>query len=188
MEAMNIKGKLYIPVNERIKEFRNNEKYNNYSMITEIVDIQPERVLMKAIIKDENDRVVATGLAEEIYTDDYKKVNSTSMIENCETSCWGRALANLGIGVDTSVASAEEVESATKRQESYKQETQQNSTSTVNDFEIKWWNGTGPINLYEHFMVGDQEYKCMKNKTTGEYFGLNQDTNAPQQLKFYKFE
>ena len=60
---------------------------------------------------------MATGFAEETLSDDWKNVNSTSMIENCETSAWGRALGNLGIGIDTSVASAEEVETSINRQE-----------------------------------------------------------------------
>ena len=37
-------------------------------------------------------------------------------MENCETSAWGRALGNLGIGLDTSVASAEEVQNAIANQ------------------------------------------------------------------------
>ena len=36
-------------------------------------------------------------------------INKSSYVENCETSAWGRALANFGIGVDSSIASAEEV-------------------------------------------------------------------------------
>ena len=43
-------------------------------------------------------------------------INKTSYIENCETSAWGRALGNLGIGIDTSIASAEEVQNAVLNQ------------------------------------------------------------------------
>ena len=39
-------------------------------------------------------------------------INKTSYVENCETSAVGRALAMLGIGIDTSIASANEVEDA----------------------------------------------------------------------------
>ena len=39
-------------------------------------------------------------------------------MENCETSAWGRALANLGIGIDTSIASSNEVAIAIAKQES----------------------------------------------------------------------
>jgi ssDNA-binding Zn-finger/Zn-ribbon topoisomerase 1 len=44
-------------------------------------------------------------------------INKTSFVENCETSAWGRALGNLGIGIDDSIASAEEVDMAIKKQE-----------------------------------------------------------------------
>ena len=39
-------------------------------------------------------------------------INKTSYIENCETSAVGRALGFLGIGIDGSVASADEVKTA----------------------------------------------------------------------------
>ena len=67
---------------------------------------------IKTIIYDENDRVIATGYASEKLTGDAKKdyINKTSMIENCETSSVGRALGFAGFGVDTAVASAEDIE------------------------------------------------------------------------------
>ena len=43
-------------------------------------------------------------------------INKTSYLENCETSAWGRALGNFGIGIDTSVASANEVGNAIANQ------------------------------------------------------------------------
>jgi hypothetical protein len=39
-------------------------------------------------------------------------------VENCETSAWGRALAALGIGIDTSIASSNEVAIAIAKQNS----------------------------------------------------------------------
>ena len=39
-------------------------------------------------------------------------INKTSFVEVCETSAWGRALANFGIGIDSQVASANEVVNA----------------------------------------------------------------------------
>jgi len=47
-------------------------------------------------------------------------VNSTSMLENCETSAVGRALGFAGFGIDNSIASGEDIErnkEATKRYE-----------------------------------------------------------------------
>ena len=37
-------------------------------------------------------------------------------MENCETSAWGRALAALGIGIDVSIASSNEVSMAIAKQ------------------------------------------------------------------------
>ena len=72
-------------------------------------------ILIIATICDEKDRVIATGLAEEEKGSTF--INKTSYVENCETSAWGRALANFGIGLETSVASADEVQNAIAQQE-----------------------------------------------------------------------
>lgn len=112
MKTINIKGKDYVMVNERILEFRKN--YPNYSLESEIVILNEESVTIKAIVKDETGRVVATGFANEDKATSI--INKTSYVENCETSAWGRALGCLGIGIDTSIASAEEVTTAIKKQ------------------------------------------------------------------------
>jgi hypothetical protein len=114
MEKIKIKGKDYIEVNERLKEFRSNKGYLGYSLETVIVSIQDGVCIMQAIIKDENDKIIATGTAYEKEGSSF--INKTSYIENCETSAWGRALGNLGIGIDTSIASAEEVANAIANQ------------------------------------------------------------------------
>jgi hypothetical protein len=51
---------------------------------------------------------VATGLASESISD--RGVNSTSALENCETSAIGRALANAGYAAKGKRASREEME------------------------------------------------------------------------------
>ena len=89
---MKIKDKEYIPVNERLKEFRSNEKYNGYSLTSEFIKLEMEQVIIKTTIADASGRIIATGFAEETFSADYKNINSTSMIENCETSSWGRGL------------------------------------------------------------------------------------------------
>lgn len=113
MKTINIKGKDYIPVNERIKEFR--AKHQNYSLVSEIINLTEDSCIIKASILDENGIVKATGFAQEDRTS--SMVNKTSFVENCETSAWGRALGNFGIGIDVSIASAEEVTIAIAKQE-----------------------------------------------------------------------
>lgn len=113
MEAIVIKGKKYVMVNERLKAFR--EEHKEWSLISDVVSLTEEICVIKASILDENGRVIATGLAQEDRQS--SMINNTSYVENCETSAWGRALANLGYGIDTSVASANEVAMAIEKQE-----------------------------------------------------------------------
>lgn len=128
MKTVNIKGKEYVEVNERIKYFRSQEKYKDFSLESEIINLDNGIVTIKAIIKNADDRIIATGFAQEKENSSF--INKTSFIENCETSAWGRALGNLGIGIDTSIASAEEVQNAQLNQ-SYK-----NKNNIDSDFDI----------------------------------------------------
>jgi hypothetical protein len=111
MKTINIKGKEYIPVNERLKHFRQN--YPNYCLVTELVQATEQHCVFKASIVNSDGILMATAHAHETQADGY--INKTSFIENCETSAWGRVLGNFGIGIDTSVASADEVKTAVSK-------------------------------------------------------------------------
>jgi len=119
-------AKDYYEVNERLQIFR--DKYPYWSLVSEILpcDVK-DRVIMKATIFNEVGRPIATGIAFEDKS--ASEVNSTSFIENCETSAWGRALANFGIGIVQSVASANEVAAAIQQQNTPKIETQTPETT-----------------------------------------------------------
>lgn len=108
MKTIDIKGKEYITVNERLIYFR--DKYPDHALTSEIVNMDNGACIVKARIEDAAGRLIATGHAREVDGDSY--INKTSFVENCETSAWGRALANMGIGIDVSVASADEVQNA----------------------------------------------------------------------------
>ena len=112
MKTVDIKGKAYVEVNERIKYFR--ENYKGWSLESDLLSLDNGVCVIKATIRDENGIVKANGLAYEKENSTF--INKTSYIENCETSAWGRALGNLGIGIDTSIASAEEVINAVNNQ------------------------------------------------------------------------
>lgn len=116
LKTTNIKGKEYVQVNERVRAFRTHPDFANMSIETSIIDISEKRVVMVAKVLDSNGLVRSTGHAEEVQTN--SGVNSTSFIENCETSAVGRCLGFLGIGVDSSIATSEEVGQAIERQES----------------------------------------------------------------------
>lgn len=108
LKTVDIKGKKYAQVSERIKAFR--EVCPAGQILTDIVDNTDGVVTMKATIFDEEGKRLASGYAQEKETSSF--INKTSYIENCETSAVGRALGFVGIGVDGSFASAEEVSNA----------------------------------------------------------------------------
>lgn len=115
LRTTDIKGKDYVEVNERIKAFW--QLCPDGKIETEIITLQDGMCVIKASIY-ENKRDTefrATGIAYEKEGSTF--INKTSYIENCETSAVGRALGNAGIGIDTSVASAEEVQNAIIQQE-----------------------------------------------------------------------
>ncbi len=114
-----IKGKEYAEVNQRILAFRKlyPEGFIKTKMLSNEngVCVFTAEVGYHTIAGDEiAESILATGTAYEKENSSF--INKTSYIENCETSAVGRALAMLGIGVDTSIASAEEVGNAIANQ------------------------------------------------------------------------
>jgi hypothetical protein len=115
LKTQKIKSKDYVAVNERVRAFRSHPNFKDMSIETSIIDMSGDRVVMVAKVLDSEGLIRATGHAEEIKGK--SGVNATSFIENCETSAVGRCLGFLGIGVDDSIATYEEVEQAIERQE-----------------------------------------------------------------------
>ena len=114
-KTTNIRGKQYVEVNERIKFFRQEEQYRNWGILTEFPVIDADQCLCVCTITTPEGQIVAQGHAHEERGS--SNINKTSYVENCETSAVGRALAMLGIGIDTSIASANEVEEAIAKQQ-----------------------------------------------------------------------
>ena len=109
MKTINIKGKAYVQVNDRVKEFRNIANIAGYAIETRIEQLTDDVCVMCAMIKNAEGRILSTGWAREVRNDATSMVNKTSYVENCETSAVGRALGFFGIGVDTAICSAEEL-------------------------------------------------------------------------------
>jgi len=109
----NIKGKDYVEVNERIKGFRALDP--NGTITTNLIKLDNGMCVFKATVIASDGRVLGTGHAYE--KEGSSMINKTSFIENCETSAVGRALGMCGIGIDTSIASYEEVATAIAQQE-----------------------------------------------------------------------
>ncbi len=105
-------GKEYAEVNQRIKAFR--MICPNGAIHTELVSNDNGVCIFRAVVSDEEGRVLGTGTAYEKEGSTF--INKTSYIENCETSAVGRALAMCGFGIDVSIASYEEVSNAMANQ------------------------------------------------------------------------
>lgn len=123
-----VKGKEYAEVPQRIKAFR--MCYPDGFITTEL--LSDENGVCKFIAKvgyyteDGVGVVLGTGTAYEKEGSTF--INKTSYIENCETSAVGRALGMCGFGIDTSVASAEEVQNAINNQNEQKPTQEQKPT------------------------------------------------------------
>ena len=110
--SIDVKGKEYVEVNQRIKAFRS--ICPGGSITTEMLSNENGVCVFRATVCDENMQILGTGTAYEKETSSF--INKTSYIENCETSAVGRALGMCGFGIDTSIATAEEVQNAIKNQ------------------------------------------------------------------------
>lgn len=129
LKTISIKGKPYVMVNEKIKHFRTAEEYLGWTLRSEIKTLNEDVVVIHAWVEDADGTVKADAHAQEFRN--ASMINKTSYIENCETSAWGRVLSNLGIGVDTSVASAEEVLGAINQQQNMQGKVKYNPQQAV---------------------------------------------------------
>jgi hypothetical protein len=97
----------YETVEVRLEKFI--KDYPDFRIATELESFQSNRYIVKAYLyKDLKDEVSwSTGYAEETISE--RGVNSTSALENCETSAIGRALANAGYAAKGKRPSREEM-------------------------------------------------------------------------------
>ena len=102
----------YAEVNQRIKAFRMlwPEGKIETEMIHNADGVCIFRAHVYGVREDGSHILLGTGTAYEKESSSF--INQTSYIENCETSAVGRALGMAGIGIDTSIASYEEVKNA----------------------------------------------------------------------------
>ena len=108
----------YVDVPQRIKLFY--EKYPEGSLQMD-PDLQFQTVGDQIIVigrayayRHPGDEKPGIGTAQE-YLPGKTNFTRGSEIQNLETSCWGRAIGALGIGIDKAIASKEEVELAMER-------------------------------------------------------------------------
>jgi hypothetical protein len=120
-KAIKIKGKDYVQVKDRIVYF--NDTYPNGSIDTTLC-VTSKYVRITAVVTPDVGNPARRFVGHSESARGGSGVDSTSAVENCETSAVGRALAMMGIGVLDGVASADEVyravdEPASQAQVSY---------------------------------------------------------------------
>lgn len=106
MKTINIKGKEYVPVVERVKELH--RLYHKVSITTDVVETG-ERVSVKAtvsVLDSEGHTSVYTGHSQAEYG---KGMMGGVALEVAETSAVGRALGFANIGLIDGIASADEM-------------------------------------------------------------------------------
>jgi hypothetical protein len=105
LKTINIHGKQYVEVSERVRYIR--EAHPDFRIVTELMSMDADSCLFKASLLNQDNEVLATGHAYEEKSS--SRINKTSHVENCETSAVGRCLAMYGVGIENSIASANEV-------------------------------------------------------------------------------
>ena len=114
MKSVNIKGKEYITVNERLIYFRSQAAFKGWRIKEDLIELNEKEGVFKVSILNAENIVISSAHAQEYRDTSY--INKTSFLENGFTSALGRALGYLGIGIDTSIASAEELVNALNNQ------------------------------------------------------------------------
>ena len=136
LKTIELKNKDYVEVNQRIKAFR--MLYPEGFICTDLISNENGVCIIKATVGFVNDngerQVLGTGIAYEKENSTF--INKTSYIENCETSACGRALGMCGIGIDTSIASAEEVQTAVLNSETITAEQKKALLKMMNEDKI----------------------------------------------------
>lgn len=167
MKTINIKGKEYVTVNERLKEFRNN--FKDYALITEIVELGADYATIKASIIDDKGVLRATGFAREVVAK--SPINKFAFLENCETSAIGRALGNFGIGIDDAVCTADELLmklSQDKKEDKASQDTEFSK-------EAKTWKTANTKAVKQAVANGEEHQPAPSKKTIEERTQLSID-------------
>ena len=167
-QMINIHGKEYATVAQRVAVLRRNLGAK-LSITTEVVSMDENKVVVKAT-GTISGNVIATGHAEE----DRKasRINTTSALENAETSAVGRMAAFLGVTNDN-IASAEEVSLAIEQQDKKLQAAMKELKAVSHAGSYQQW-----LTNYKTFLAE------LKSKNPIGYQGfMEQFTSIKNQLK-----
>lgn len=129
IKTTDIKGKNYAEVSERIVAFR--MLHPEGSIQTQLIDFNESVCKFRACVYDKEGRLLASGTAFERRGSSF--INKSNFIENCETSAVGRALGMAGFGIDVSIASYDEVQTAIANQSTTTKATKTKKSEKVED-------------------------------------------------------
>ena len=130
--------KEYAQVNERIRAFR--MVYPEGFITNEMTSLENGICIIRATVgfyrADGEPVILGIGTAYEKENSTF--INKTSYIENCETSAVGRALGMAGFGIDTSIASLEEVQNAMANQNKPEEKTESKTEKKASPKQIEY--------------------------------------------------
>lgn len=168
---------------ERLNVFY--DKYPKCAIITELLshELTSEgkyQAVFTARIVNEEGFTIATGHALE--REGMGEINSTSWLENCETSAIGRSLKTLGIGSSGNFASKEEVDKAESKKESIEKK---EAVSKGKQLTIKAKKGAKSIDLS---FITDKRTKTEINKIVNglKKIGLSSSIMLPVYNRYDK--
>ena len=169
-----IRGNDYTTCDERLKMFHEKYKDKVKSILTEIIQFKDGIVVVKAVVKV-GEEVFVGHAYEEIGS---TQINTTSALENCETSALARAIKFcLGdVDISNSIASAEEVITAKLQQNTpYKAKKEDLSGDGWRDKPIGFKSGKNQGKTYREvdsetltWIINDCKVEAWKEKAIKE--------------------
>lgn len=144
LQTVEIDGGNYTLIAERIKHLANEFEYSIDTQAEFIESLNAWKVKAVLTITEDGKTNSYSGHALEVVGS--SDINSTSALENAETSAVGRACAMAGIGVTENIASANEVEGAKEKLKDVKTTQRRQSAKSAEEKTLEKLIGNGKKN------------------------------------------
>lgn len=144
LQTVEIDGVNYTLIAERIKHLANEFEYSIDTTAEYIESLNAWKVKAVLTITEDGKTNSYSGHASEVIGS--SDINSTSALENAETSAVGRACAMAGIGVTENIASANEVEGAKEKLKDVKTTQRRQSAKSAEEKTLEKLIGNGKKN------------------------------------------